>query len=389
MARAADTTDHCRLIGQAPEENAIFPSMRILLSVIPLVSLCLLTACQGSFGPGALKRTHPAYNRVIVDSVNEQMLQNLVRIRYRDVPFFLEIGSVTASLSLEANAGVNAGINLGGNDTFSPGAGLTYSDNPTISFTPLQGENLLKSILSPLQLESLLVLTQSGWSISRVFGLCLEHINNIYNAPTASGPTPDHEPDYRDFNRLLFLLRNLQRNRLIEIGTSSSNDSSRIVIKFLRPKGELKNDMAAVYELLGLDTHTHEFTLSTDFLSLENTRLTVRPRSISSLLYYLSQNIDIPKSHQAAGLITVTSGGDGGVFDWNVTPAGQLLQVRSSIDRPEQAAVATWYRGHWFYIDDHDLRSKSTFILLRQLFDLQAGQTKYEGPTLTLPVGGR
>ena len=141
--------------------------------IICILSI-ILAGCQASFGPRALERTHPAYNEAIVASINEQMLQNLVRIRYRDVPFFLEIGSVTASLSLGANAGVDASVAFGGSDSLSPGVGISYADNPTISYTPLQGENLLKSLLSPLQLESILVLTQSGWSISRVFGLCLE-----------------------------------------------------------------------------------------------------------------------------------------------------------------------------------------------------------------------
>lgn len=348
-----------------------------------------LAGCQASFGPRALQRTHPAYNQAIVTSVNEQMLQNLVRIRYRDVPFFLEIGSVTASLSLGASAGVDANINLGGDDSLSPDLGISYSDNPTISFTPLQGENLLKSILSPLQLESLLVLTQSGWSISRVFGLCLERVNNLYNAPTASGPTPETEPDFQRFDRLLQLLRILQNNRLIEIGASKQGDTNNIVIKLVNSSSNFEDEMNEVYELLELDKSISEFTLSTDFLSLGNSAWTVRPRSISSLLYYLSQNVDIPESHQTAGLITLTQTSAGNVFDWATTPAGQLFRVSSATDRPATAYIATHYRGHWFYVDDRDLKSKSTFILLRQLFDLQAGQTKYEGPTLTLPVGGR
>ena len=44
------------------------------------------------------------------------------------------------------------------------------------------------------------------------------------------------------------------------------------------------------------------------------------------------------------------------------------------------------YRNHWFYIDDSDLTSKSTFSLLMQLFALQAGEIKASGPVFTLPV---
>ena len=136
-----------------------YPQAYILLI---LTFAAALSGCQSAFGPQALERTHPAYNEAIISSINEQMLQNLVRMRYRDVPFFLEISSVTASLSLGANAGLNSNVNLGGGDTLSPGAGIAYSDKPTISYTPLQGEDLLKSILSPLQLEAVLVLTTIG-----------------------------------------------------------------------------------------------------------------------------------------------------------------------------------------------------------------------------------
>ncbi|MDE0285889.1 MAG: hypothetical protein OXN26_15235, partial [Gammaproteobacteria bacterium] len=58
-----------------------------LLLIIALAAA--LSGCQSAFGPQALERTHPAYNEAIIASINEQMLRNLVRMRYRDVPFFL------------------------------------------------------------------------------------------------------------------------------------------------------------------------------------------------------------------------------------------------------------------------------------------------------------
>ena len=329
-----------------------------------------------------LERTHPAYNEAIITSINEQMLQNLVRMRYRDVPFFLEIGSVTASLSLGANAGLNADVNLGSGDTLSPGLGVAYADKPTISYTPLRGEELLKSILSPLQLEAILVLTQSGWNISRVFGLCFERINNLYNAPNASGPTPPQEPDHEDFGDLMDALHTLQKNQLIEIGT---NEAGSIVVKLIRDNDAYKNQIDQVYTLLELDRSKDEFTLNTDFLNMNNKQWTVRPRSISGLLYYLSHNVAAPSSHHHE-LVTVTSTDDGGRFDWNETPAGRLFNIRTSEEQPQNAYIATRYRGHWFYIEDTDLETKSTFMLLRQLFDLQAGQTNPQVPALTLPV---
>ena len=63
-----------------------------------------------------------------------------------------------------------------------------------------------------------------------------------------------------------------------------------------------------------------------------------------------------------------------------------MFKVNFSKDYPEHAFIAVQYRGYWFYLADNDLQTKATFMLLMQLFDLQAGQTKYTGPTLTLPV---
>ena len=357
-------------------------SHRYIHILLILASAALLSGCQSAFGPQALARTHPAYNEAIISSMNEQMLQNLVRMRYRDVPFFLEIGSVTASLSLGANAGLESDVNLGSGDTLTPNLGIAYADKPTISYTPLRGEDLFKSILSPLQLESILVLTQSGWNISRVFGLCFERINNLYNAPNASGPTPAQEPDYEEFGNLMDALRTLQKNQLMEIGTRGEKE---IVIKLIRDNDRYSDEIDKVYDLLGLDRHVDEFSLNTDFLEMDDSRWTVRTRSISGVLYYLSHNVQAPSHHRDV-LVTDTRLRRGGFFDWGVTPAGRVFRIRTSEEPPDNAYIATRYRDHWFYIEDDDLETKSTFMLLRQLFDLQAGQTESQVPALTLPV---
>ena len=377
--------------------NTRYQHFCILLILILAV---VLSGCQSAFGPRALERTHPAYNEAIIASINEQMLQNLVRMRYRDVPFFLEIGSVTASLSLGANAGVSADVNLGSADSLSPSVGIAYADKPTISYAPLKGEDLFKRLFNSLPLDSIFVLTQSGWKIDRVFGLCFERINNLYNAPSASGPTPDEEPDYEGFDRLLKLLRTLQKERGIEIGRKEKRDSGEneqdcsedkhsctdIVVKLVTDNDGLKNEIDQVYELLQLDRSQDEFILNSDFLEVENTQWTVRTRSISSLLYYLSHNVDVPSRHRDEKLVTVTRTENDRIFDWKNTPAGSRFKIWTSFEQPENAYIATRYRGHWFYIRDDALESKTTFTLLRQLFDLQAGQRQSTGPTLTLPV---
>jgi hypothetical protein len=67
---------------------------------------------------------------------------------------------------------------------------------------------------------------------------------------------------------------------------------------------------------------------------------------------------------------------------------GDLMRVKSEPKRPKGAAVSVFYRKSWFYIDDSDLDSKTTFSLLSQIFALQSGKSKTVTPVLTLPVGG-
>ena len=51
-------------------------------------------------------------------------------------------------------------------------------------------------------------------------------------------------------------------------------------------------------------------------------------------------------------------------------PLYRLVQIHSSGSKPSDASVAVAYRGHWFWIDDRDLRSKRAFAFMLMLFTL-------------------
>ena len=57
-------------------------------------------------------------------------------------------------------------------------------------------------------------------------------------------------------------------------------------------------------------------------------------------------------------------------FNWKDV-MGDLFQVHSSRLPPHDAAVRVTFRGYWFYIDDSDISSKSTFNLMLELFNLE------------------
>jgi hypothetical protein len=93
----------------------------------------LMSGCY-SFGPDALKGTQSLYNEAIVDSQNEQFIQNIVRLHYRDPVFFLDVVSVTASLKMDLGAGLDQSafdLNSGGADLLQLSASGVYNTAPT------------------------------------------------------------------------------------------------------------------------------------------------------------------------------------------------------------------------------------------------------------------
>ena len=212
----------------------------------------------------------------------------------------------------------------------------------------------------------------------------MERINGIENAPSASGPTPNRAPEHnRRFNRLLDLVEETSREDLI---FPQANPETKEPQLRIRSAPEYWEQIREFKDLLGLDPNLDTYRVNNDFLRSRPDTVAIRTRSLMSVFFYLSQHVDAPKPHQAAGLVTVTRNPDGAEFDWGATPAGRQFHIRQSEDRPEQAFLAIPYRGHWFYLADNDLESKSTFMLLMQLFRLQAGAAKPAGPTLTIPV---
>ena len=51
--------------------------------------------------------------------------------------------------------------------------------------------------------------------------------------------------------------------------------------------------------------------------------------------------------------------------------------------------MAIKYKDYWFYIEDTDQETKSTFSLLMELARLELAGKTGPGPQLTLPVGGK
>lgn len=390
-----------------------------------------------TIGPRALRITRAQYNAAIQQTNEDQILLNLVRLRYRDAPFFLETGSITAQFKFNLNASATRENGVGATrDLHIYGGSAGFEDRPTMTFTPLRGEDYVKRLMEPISTETIGLLYYSGWSIDRILRLLVHQMNGLENALSAAGPTPSEAPEFREFAKASSLLRHLQQQTDLLLAYESTTSPASVPISraqltahdfvearaaglhFQKPKdGEdefqlvakgftpylrirtkaLRSGPASGLEgLLGWAVPEEEG----DEIRIElvggihvgereeagRRKLTVATRSVMGVLFYISQAVTPPESHVEKGLVTLTTE-NGQPFEW-LQVTKDLFEVHVSRFRPRDSAVTVRYRGHWFFVRDDDADSKSTLMLIAQLLALQSGNQKGQAPVLTIPVGG-
>lgn len=349
-----------------------------------VVAASCLVGCAG-IGPRAIRHERFNYNEAVVRTFDEQMLLNLVRLRYRDTPYFLDVANISTQYEFRGSASAGASIGTA-DDSASVGTGLGYVERPTIVYTPLSGADFAKRLLTPMSPESLFLLTGAGWRADRVLRCGIVRINDTWNAPEASGPTPARPPVYAEFREATEILSTLKQRRELSIDYEKWQQGGRLVLRFVEARGDTP-ERRRLQELLGLDVDTSEFPVAVKPPGDSPGEISVATRSLMGAMYFLSQAVEPPERDVDAGRVTETLDDEGNVFDWSLV-LGDLLRIHSSSESPENSFVRVRYRDAWFYIDDSDLSSKSTFNLLGQLFNLQAGESPGNAPLLTLPLGG-
>ena len=356
--------------------------MDFLRNALIVTLLFAVSGCN-TVGPRTIPGARLNYNVAIARSADEQLLLNLVRLKYRDTPFFLEVTSVSTQYVM--SYGVSAGGSLVDPSDRDAGASVGFTEKPTVQYSPLQGGKFVTQILSPISLETLALLARSGWSLERVLRLCVQDLGPLENAPTASGPTPDIAPEYRAFREVAAVIRRLQLQRALDLGIAAEGNQHKLV---MRLPGDSRNeaDLLKLFTLLNLSAPGTVLVFSEGFDAGTTGDLRIRTRSLMGVMYYLSQNVQVPERHQSEGRVTRTVTDTGEPFDWSEV-LGDLFTVHSRWTEPMDANVKVHYRGTWFYIDDRDLATKTTFGMLGQLFFLQAGEIKSLAPALTLSLG--
>ena len=352
--------------------------------ILIFIPITFISGCA-NLGPTTLKSERSNYNLAVQRTNDEQLLLNLARLKYRDTPFFMEVSSVASQFTLSTSANASATLQEGVKGLFGLGGSVGMTEKPTVTYSPLQGDQFIQRVLSPLPLETITLLYHSGWSVERIFRLCFQRMNNVKNAPGASGPTPKKAPQFKEFIEAAKHLRELQSQDTLNLFFQKENGIPQIILQIAEEGKKLKpaNNFARA---LNVEPGRDKYVITFSPKQNESDQIRVVTRSLLGILFYLSQAVEAPEQDIKAGKVTRTLKSSGETFDWREL-TGELLRIKSKPNRPENATLMVFYRNTWFYIDDSDLKSKSTFSLLSQIFSLQAGKIKDNSPVLTLGVG--
>jgi len=410
-----------------------------------LETTLVLLLCAGcsAFGPSALETSRLQYNEVVKKTTEEQLLLNIVRLRYTDTPSSLAVSVIAAQFEVAKNFQITPFFVASGAEVARsyaavlPQLGISGVDRPTFSLTPLDDQEFTRKLFTPLPLDGIIYLAKTTWPIATVFRLYLENLNWVPNAQTASGPTPKVAPIYREFLQGIRGLQALQERgqvvfaveeraeaqgsplpagsvtardiveaaksgyeyRLDDGGTWTLVKKTSQPVLLVDPQAAESAEMRDVAQAFKLKPGLTRFPITQETFSpfpatypKEGvTGIDLETRSLLQALYFVSHGIDVPAEHAGAGLVTVTRESTGTPFDWRPVTDG-LFRVHSvkSDKRPPSAHVAVPYKGYWFYIDETDQDTKSTFSLLIELSRLELTTGKAgPGPILTLPVSGR
>jgi hypothetical protein len=412
--------------------------------------LALAATAAGQFGcslgPRVLHRDRLRYNEAIKTGAEEQLLLNIVRLRYTDTPSSLAVTTVADQYELTRSLGLTpfftsaaAGQAFGGyRGAVLPQVSVGAAARPTLTYTPQDDQDFTRRLFTPLSLEAVASLSKTTWPTSTVFRLWLENINWVPNAETASGPTPRDPPVFDEFLTGVAALQRLTDRKLATIFIDEQDDpvgddipaqkitaaalaqaakdgfefrklektgTWRVVRKKQQPilriaeSAKTDPDFLTLCRVFRLNPNRTSFDITTAKLDpyLKDApkeglnKLDLETRSLLQVLFFASHGVEVPPEHLRSGVAPLTIEPDGRAFDWHLV-LGDLFKVHSVAGkgRPPCAHVAICYQGYWFYIDERDRDTKATFALLVELSRVQLSTDKGgPGPILTLPIGGR
>lgn len=352
--------------------------------VVYLKRILLLTMIGGLFactglGPPTIPRDRFDYNTAISDSWKEQTLLNIVKLRYADMPLFVQVASVVSGYTLES------GVNLLGTTSSQDGAdgssgtlggSATFTDRPTITYSPITGSKFNESFMTPIPPEAVLFLIQSGWSVSLIIPLVVDSING-QRSGLAGGVS--QRPGDDAYYRVIELFRNIQLSGAtgMQIQDEGARETALLIIHKNALSEQGKAAVTEIAELLDIQPGLDSYRVKYGYLPVDDSEIAMITRSMLQVIINLATQISVPPQHIAEGRTPASE----------IDPERRLVDVQYSTEEPDDAFVKVKYKDHWYYIDDRNFRSKVVFTFVMILFSLTESGENKGLPLVTIPSG--
>jgi hypothetical protein len=340
-----------------------------------LVAGVLLNGCV-SFGPHTVQNDRMGYVTAISESLKTQMLLNLVKLRYGDMPIFLDVSSVINQYGVEG--AVSLLQNSPGKDNVPSdvvGATGRYYDRPTITYSPMTGDKFTRSLMTPIPPGVVLNFIQSGKSSDFMLRLCVQSMNGIHNQGTTTPADPC-------FVRLIDLIGEMQEigGVVLKFGDGKNKGVTYLVIT--NPEDPNAAVLRSeIRQMLKLNPDATEIMVVYGGSPSSDTEVAMVTRSVFDIMVQVALSAEVPQIDIDEGRAYPSPAL---LHDPSYKP---LAKIHSGKSRPKDAAVMVRYRDQWFWLDDKDLQSKRAFSALLLMVNLAESGQPAAAPLVTIPAG--
>jgi hypothetical protein len=345
------------------------------------ISLLVTVGCKSSIGAKTVSRDQFNYAEALRDAWKEQMLLNMVGLRYAEAPMFLKVTSVINQYSLEGSVSAAAPpYDL--QAAAAPPLGISgrFSDRPTITYMPLSGAEFTRSVLTPIPPQSIMSLIQAGWRADLLMRLTVRAINGVSPATRVGQARTDER-----FFELVSLMAKVQSAGGLSFRIEKrGKDNVSIVMIRGDVSNEVRHARKRIVEILGVEPGLGEYHLVFGQEASAPNEIAMLTRSIIEMLVDLAMWIDVPPEHVASGRTRATPDVET-LEEFGFEP---LIRIHSSTAQPEDAFVAVRYEGLWFWINHEDFGSKRTLSFMQLMFSLAESGGGQTAPVVTVQAGG-
>ena len=357
--------------------------------------LMMLAGCAAQ-GPKRVAADRFNYNAAVAQSTREQMLLNIVRSRYLEVPVFLTVSSVLTQYEYDGRIGVGGefGISSGSTDTITGDANLRFSERPTITYLPVEGQQFSVQLLSDIPSEVIFAAAQAGWPVDVFMRIGIQRLGAAENMSFGEVPatgfrdsTTGFEYDLeklKRFERMIQLIFFLSDREIIEVQQVTEEESTkRYLIIAEQVPDYLRPLLDELRRLIGL-SKGNRFRITERVTNIKDDEISIQTRSVMAMMEFMARGVEVPREHLEEGRVI-----DYGLQKSKNEAVRKLIpfRMRSSKRRPENVFAAIRHQDYWFYIDHADITSKRALSLIIVLFRLQAPTPAGAAPILTLPTG--